>query len=249
MSHLIHDLCTNRLLAKLPREAGAHLASLGRIEQPPQGRILTSASEPGTDVWFPHTGAVALITTDAAGRSVQTGMVGCEGCVGLESVFVESRATQDAVVQVAGAMSVIPAIHVRSALDARPQVQNAVSNFLHGLTAQTLQTIACNRLHSLSARCCRWLLTLQDRSRSADLAVTQEELATLLGGGRPRVNQILASLEMDGLLRRHRGRIHLQTRAGLEHRSCECYRIVRDVTGPTECHKIRDTTSTTTTDG
>jgi CRP-like cAMP-binding protein len=215
---------SNKLLASLPPDDGAYLALFSRIEYPSRGRMLTSITEPGSDVWFPHGGAVALTTTDASGRSVKTGMVGSEGCVGLESLFRHGTPSPDAVVQIEGAMSVISAAHLRIALDGRPRVQSVLFRFIHELAAQSLQTIACNRLHSLIERCCRWLLTLRDMVKSDVLSLTQDSLATLLGSGRPRVNRLLADLERNGILRRHRGRIELLTRAGLERLACECCR-------------------------
>jgi CRP-like cAMP-binding protein len=231
MSHALRKLGGNRLLGSLGREDRNYLASVSRIEHAPQGRVLTSRSEPGTEVWFPHTGVIALTTTDASGRSVQTGVVGRDGCVGLDALFGPNPALPDATIQIEGSMSVIPAAQFRTAIDARPQVQGALSKFLHGLAAQSLQTIACNRLHTLHARCCRWLLTMQDAIESDMLPLTQEDLATLLGSGRPRVNLLLAALERDGLVRRHRGRVQLLTRRGLEKCACECYRLVRDAAG------------------
>jgi CRP-like cAMP-binding protein len=228
MLHSIENPGSNGLLAGLPPEDGGHLASLSRIEHPPHGRILTSPFEPGTGVWFPHTGAIALITTDASGRSVQTGLIGREGCVGLEGLFGERRSAPEAVVQIEGVMSVISAPHLKAAFNARPQVRIALSNFLYTLSAQSLQTIACNRLHSLLSRCCRWLLTFQDKAESDNISITQEDLATLIGSGRPRVNVLLATLEKDGILRRSRGCIHLLTRAGLEWHTCECYNLACD---------------------
>lgn len=220
----------NRLLGSLARDDRNYLASVSRIEHAPQGLVLSSRSEPGAEVWFPHTGAIALTATDETGRSVQTGVVGREGCVGVDALFGPSPALSDATMQVEGEISVIPATQFRTAIDARPQVQRALSKFLHGLAAQSLQTIACNRLHSLHARCCRWLLTMQDTLESDTIPLTQEDLATLLGSGRPRVNLLLAGLERDGSLRRRRGRIELLTRTALERDACECYRLVRDMT-------------------
>lgn len=222
----------NRLLGGLAPEDRHYLASVSHIEHVPQGLVLTSRAEPGTEVWFPHTGAVALTTTDETGRSVQTGMVGREGCVGVDALFAPAPVLSDAIMQVEGDMSVIPAKQFRTAVDGRPQLQRALSKFLHSLAAKSLQTIACNRLHTLHARCCRWLLTMQDTLESNTLPLTQEELATLLGSGRPRVNMLLARLEQDGALRRRRGRIELLSRAPLERDACECYRLVRDAAGP-----------------
>lgn len=229
MLYALHSPGTNRLLASLAPADGAHLAAFLRIERPPQGRILIGPSEPAIDVWFPHGGAIALITTDSAGRSVQTGMVGRAGCIGVEALFGDARPAVDAVVQIEGAMSVIAAAHLRTVLDRLPSMLITLAGFLHRSSAEAAQTIACNRLHSLLSRCCRWLLTMHDHANGDDLPITQEGLATLLGGGRPRVNLLLATLQRQGIVRRHRGRIQVLTRAGLERYSCECYHLVRDM--------------------
>jgi CRP-like cAMP-binding protein len=229
MSHSMHAGNGNRLLASLPSEDAAYLGSISRLSRPPQGQTLTRRSAPGSDVWFPHTGVVALTVTDALGRSVQTGLIGCEGCVGLEAVLDPVATLPEAVVQIEGPSSVISASQLRAAAVERPSIQGALSRFLYGLAAQSLQTIACNRLHSLLARCCRWLFSFQDRVASDDLPLTQENLATLLGNGRPGVNRLLAGLERNGLLRRHRGRIHLLGRSGLEEQACDCYGAVRSI--------------------
>jgi CRP-like cAMP-binding protein len=227
MSYATREVTQNRLLASLPREDAGYLASVSRSERPVQGRTLASRSAPANEIWFPHGGAVALIATDATGRSVQTGLIGREGGVGLEAIFGGTASLPDSVVQIEGPMSVIPADALRCALFERPAIQAALLQFLYGLTAQSLQTIACNRLHDLLSRCCRWLLTLHDRVALDDLPLTQENLATLLGSGRPRINALLAVLEEKGLIRRQRGRIRLVTQSGLEAHACECYNATR----------------------
>ena len=88
------------------------------------------------------TAMTVAVVTDAAGRSVQTGLVGREGCVGLEGLFDHVPISSDAVVQIEGVMSVIPVSHLRSRFFSRPSVQLALTRFLFGLSAQSLQTIA-----------------------------------------------------------------------------------------------------------
>jgi CRP-like cAMP-binding protein len=214
------------LLAGLQPDDSALLASVSRREHPPLNHLLSSRTEPTTDIWFPHTGVIALSVTDDEGRTVQTGLVGPEGCIGLETMFQSTPAMADGWVQIAGDMSVISASQMRSAIEARPSIQAALARFLYALSAQSLQTVACNRLHSLDTRCCRWLLMMRDRTSDNDLPLTQESLATMLGSGRPRINGLLAALEQDGLLQRYRGRIRLLSLAGLERRACECYRLL-----------------------
>jgi CRP-like cAMP-binding protein len=219
-----HTIRGNRLLAGLRAEDMVLLASAIRIEHPPPRHVLSTRSDPTTDIWFPNIGVIALSVTDNAGRTVQAGLVGPEGCVGLENMFPHRPVLADAWVQIAGEMAVIGAASLRSALHARPSIQLALARCLFELAAQSLQTVACNRLHTLEARCCRWLLMMRDRTDNNDLPLTQESLATMLGSGRPRINVLLAALERDGLVQRYRGRIRLLTRAGLEGRACECYR-------------------------
>jgi CRP-like cAMP-binding protein len=248
MSYSIRSAGGNTLLASLPPLDEAYLASISRIVHPPRGRILTARSVAGSDVWFPHTGVVALTATDEAGRSVQTGVIGPEGCVGLQALFGSTAPLPDAVVQIEGTMSLMSASQFKFALSERPAIQVALSRFLFSLSVQSLQTVACNRLHTLSSRCCRWLLTMQDAAASDDLPLTQENLAVLLGSGRPRITRMLATLEQTGLLRRRRGGIRLPSRAALEANSCECYRVVRRISESLDPDRSRNPTVTTVTD-
>jgi CRP-like cAMP-binding protein len=229
MSFTTQASTSNRLLASLLPQDRAYLASISRLAHPLQGQALTSRSDSGNDVWFPHTGIVALIAIDADGRSVQTGLVGRDGCVGLEALFDRVATLPDAIVQIDGPMSVIPATQLRSAVRDRPSIQVPISRFLYGLAVQSLRTIACNRLHGLLARCCRWLLTMRDEVKRDDLPLTQEALATLLGSGRPRINGLLAKLEANGWVQRRRGWIHVLAKDELEAHSCDCYRKVRHI--------------------
>ena len=94
--------------------------------------------------------------------------------------------------------------------------------------AQVSQSVACNGLHRLEQRCCRWLLMTRDRVGSDDLRLTHEYLAIMLGARRASVTEALRPLQEAGLVRSHRGRIAILDGAGLEARSCECYSVVRD---------------------
>ena len=229
MAHTVRLRDGNRLLASLPTPDWDYLASAMRVEHPPRGRILSSRSERPTDIWFPHSGVVALGTTDADGHGTQPAFIGSEGCVGVETLLDQAPNLADATVQIEGDISVIAAARFRSALKARPPIREAVQKYLYALSAQFLQTTACDRLHTLERRCCRALLLMQDGPGMDELALTQESLAALLGCGRPRINGVLGSLERKGLLRREHGRITLLRRTGLEERSCDCYQIVRRV--------------------
>jgi CRP-like cAMP-binding protein len=216
----------NALLARISATDGGFLASGARSERPPRGQVLSGRTNPAGELWFPVSGVIALSITDAEGRTAQSGLVGPEGCIGLETLYGQPPALVDATVQVSGEMAVIPGGHARAAVEANSVVEATFAGFLYQLAAQSLQTVACNRLHSLDSRCCRWLLMMQDRTGGQDLSLTQESLATMLGSWRPRINGLLATLESEDLVRRYRGRVRLVSRLGLERRACDCYRLL-----------------------
>jgi hypothetical protein len=95
------------------------------------------------------------------------------------------------------------------------------------LLAQIAQTSACGRHHALEQQLCRWLLQYQDRSPDAELLMTQERIAMMLGVRREGVTAHALRLRDAGLIDYGRGRIAILDRAGLEHRSCECYGVVK----------------------
>lgn len=93
---------------------------------------------------------------------------------------------------------------------------------------QVSQSVACNGLHQIEQRCCRWLLMTHDRVERDDLPLTHESLAMMLGVRGPSVTQVLHSLEDKRLVSNQRGVIRSEDRKGLEATSCECYSLVQN---------------------
>ena len=92
---------------------------------------------------------------------------------------------------------------------------------------QVMQGTACNALHGVKQRCCRWLLQTQDRVGSGEFVLKQEFLAIMLGVQRPTVTLVMGTLEDAGLITSKYGRIHVLKRSRLEKASCECYEVIR----------------------
>jgi CRP-like cAMP-binding protein len=97
------------------------------------------------------------------------------------------------------------------------------------LLTQTFQTLTCHALHSVEARCCRWILNLHDRLDQATLPLTHEFLSGMLGVQRSTVSTVLGTLQATGLVRQSRGEIIIANRTGLEAKTCECYGKIRMV--------------------
>ena len=92
--------------------------------------------------------------------------------------------------------------------------------------AEVSQAVACNGLHSVHQRCCRWLLMTQDRAHSDVFPMTHEFLAEMLGVRRSTVSEVLEPFQEEGLIRYNRGRCTVLNRKGLKAGSCECYRVI-----------------------
>ena len=89
------------------------------------------------------------------------------------------------------------------------------------------QSAACNRLHVVEERLCRWLLMSSDCIDSDEIALTHEFLSVMLGIRRAGVTVAANLLRSEGLIAYTRGRIKILDREGLLERSCECYRLVK----------------------
>lgn len=101
------------------------------------------------------------------------------------------------------------------------------SRYTLAFMSQVAQSVACNRLHSLEARCARWLLMMHDRVDGDQIILTQEALSYMLGVHRPAVTLAAGDLQKAGIIDYSRGKISIIDRAGLEGASCGCYQTVR----------------------
>jgi CRP-like cAMP-binding protein len=108
-------------------------------------------------------------------------------------------------------------------------VQELLRRYSEVLLAQTFQTVSCNAVHAVEARCCRWILAMRDRADQDALPLTHEFLGEMLGVQRSTVSVVTRTLQTAGLIRQSRGSITILDRAGLEEASCECYGRIQQI--------------------
>jgi len=214
-------------LAALKPQDFAHLEPHLAIVGLQRGQVLYEAGEAVKHTYFPHEAMVSLVTVMRDGKSAEMAVFGCEGLFGLVSTFVSSQAFGRYIVQLSGTASRIELPRMQGAMAARPAIQRLVVHFTEVLMAQTLQTVACNAVHSVEARCCRWLLMTQDRVGKADLPLTHEFLAEMLGVQRSTVSEVTRTLQDKGLIQQGRGMITVIDRPALQKAACECYEVIR----------------------
>jgi CRP-like cAMP-binding protein len=102
-------------------------------------------------------------------------------------------------------------------------LRNTLEKYAYFAYSALAQTAACNRLHLLEARSCRWLLICHDTARSDTFELTHEFLAMMLGVQRSGVSAAATALQKAELIRYRHGQITVVNRTGLEKAACECY--------------------------
>lgn len=220
----------NRLLSALSRDLQIRL--LPRMEKVSLSvrQILFEADAPISHVFFPLSGAMSLVMPLKGGERVEIATVGNEGLVGIPVFLGAERSPMRAICQVAGQALKVRSEGFRNALLEHPEVAEMVRRYAHGMINQISQITACNHVHSVQQRMCRWLLMTHDRVGSDEFHLTQELLAQMLCVRRPSVTVAAGMLQRAGLIQYQRGRIRVADRAGLEAASCECYETVRQAT-------------------
>ena len=217
----------NRLLSAVSRDVQVWL--LPRMEKTSLSlrQLLYEPQTPITHVYFPLSGVVSLVIVLKSGETVEIGTVGNEGFVGAPAFFGVDRSPMKVFCQVAGQALRMRIEHFRRSMEEYPDLAETCRRYMQGMVTQISQTTACNHVHSVQARMCRWLLMTHDRVGADEFHLTQEFLAQMLGVRRPSVTVAAGLIQKAGLIRYQRGRIRVVDRAGLEAGACECYETVR----------------------
>ena len=217
----------NELLAALPR--GAYLRLLPHLESVslPLGASLYNSGESIEHVYFPEDALISLVTHMRDGATVEVGLIGRDGMVGIPVLLGDDIAFEAAVVQIAGSALRMPSAAFKDAiLRGRSQLLTRLLLYTRVLMKQVAQTAACNGRHTAEKRLARWLLMCHDRAESDELALTQDFISDMLGLRRAGVSSAAVGLQQEGFIRYTRGRVTILKRAGLEAFACECYAAV-----------------------
>jgi CRP-like cAMP-binding protein len=218
----------NRLLAKLPPEELEFLRPhLERVSLA-HSETLIAPHEPIRYIYFPLTMLGSLVTIMEDGSTVESGTAGREGLIGVPVLLDACETTMQTVAQIPGEALRIKASVCKSLLDQGGAFHQLFHRYIHTLFIVASQSAACNRLHKVEARLCRWLLMSSDGIGSCELGLTQEYLSTMLGVRRAGVTEAALKIQAAGLVNYTRGHISILKRQELEAAACECYRVVRD---------------------
>lgn len=224
----------NRLLGALPDQTYQAVAQDLRLVEVRAGDVLHRHDVPVQDVYFPNGGVFSVTNQMRDGRLVEVATVGTEGMLGVSVFLGDRRSTGQVLQQVPDGLRIedptlLPAMSVAAFArhTAAPgPFRDVVSRYAQVILLQVMQCTACNALHRVEQRCCRWLLQTHDRVRRDEFVLKHEFLAIMLGVTRPTVTLVLGTLQKSGLISNHYGRIRVLDRTSLEAASCECYSAI-----------------------
>jgi CRP-like cAMP-binding protein len=216
----------NKLLASLPRSAFDALVGHFTDVSLAQGVVIFEAGDEVDHVYFPHNGMFSMLTVMRDGRAIETATVGREGAVGAMAGLGLYKSLVRTIVQLPTTATKISSPQFRKAAAANEAIRNLCIHYNEVLLGQARITAACNALHRIEERFCRWLLQSADRAGSDTLPLTQELLAEMLGVRRTSVTEVAVKIQDHGLITYSRGVIKILDRASLEQMSCECYQTL-----------------------
>ncbi|WP_164100553.1 Crp/Fnr family transcriptional regulator [Candidatus Laterigemmans baculatus] len=217
----------NRLLARLPPQEYQRLAPHLSLVTMRLHEVLYDFQSLIEYIYFPLQSILSALTVMRDGRSIEIANIGREGAAGLAVLTGAARSPNRMIVQFADGALRIRAEVLRKIVDRDGPLRTSLLEHQAHYFVQVSQAVACNGLHSIEKRCCRWLLMTHDRLDTDVLPLTHEFLAMMLGVRRAGITEVLRTLQEKKLIKCSRGKITIRDRSGLEKQACECYQIIK----------------------
>ena len=218
----------NRLLELLPPADYKRIFPRLKLVPLEHHQILFQARAVVKHVYFPVRGVASYLTVMESGAAIEVGSVGYEGVIGASAALVAPNSPHQVIIQVPGEGLRIEARVLVEEVGGSEQFRKLLARYEAAFLAQISQSVACNGLHQVGKRCCRWLLITHDRIDGDDMPLTHEFLGMMLGVRRASVTEVLGDLRDRGLIKYSRGVITVLDRKGLEAAACECYGVVEE---------------------
>jgi CRP-like cAMP-binding protein len=192
-----------------------------------RGQVIYRADQDIEEVYFPEEAVVAMVESVDNGRTVEVGLIGREGIVGINVVLGGVVTPDKAVVQLAGSAMRMKSRHLRKEMRFGSPLQRLLLAYARAFLAVLSQSVACCQYHSVEQRLARWLLTMNDYVGSREFPTDHKSIAQMLGVRREGITAAAGKFQKAALINCRRGRISVLDARGLAKNACECYRFIR----------------------
>jgi CRP-like cAMP-binding protein len=217
----------NLILRSLPRAECAEIFSSLEFVRLKLHQVLHEAGEAIKSAYFMNDGMCSVLTVQPDGESVEVGLIGREGFVGLPVIFGFKTSALRVITQGDGSAYRVDVAILKNLLPQCPALERQLQRYAMILGIQSTQLAACNRLHDVEERLARWLLMSFDRIGNKTLPLTQEFLAQMLGTRRSTVSVAASILQKAGMISYTRGNVVILNKSKLEDAACDCYQIIQ----------------------
>jgi CRP-like cAMP-binding protein len=225
-SETVSTLPRNRLLSSVLVDDPDLLSELDLVQLEIK-QIVFDLDQPIEYAYFPEDCVVSILGIMADGSAVETATVGHEGMLGLPLFHGTDRTSLQAFCQVSGSAYRMPAGAFKEHAARGGALTTMLHRYSQALFTLVAQSSACNRMHSMTHRCSRWLLHTHDRVGTDTFGLTHQFLSQMLGVRRATVTEALQKLQGAGAITYSMGHMTVLDRRALEDQSCECYAIIQ----------------------
>ncbi|WP_375458317.1 Crp/Fnr family transcriptional regulator [uncultured Enterovirga sp.] len=166
----------------------------------PRGFALQLPGDPVKRVYFLRRG-FASILIEIGTRTMEVGLVGREGMLGLPAALGSEIAPYRAVVREDVHAYQVSVERFKELISTHPSLGAVMLRYLQAGVAQITHTAFANAHLTIAQRLARWLLMAHDRVDDDTIRVTHAVLSDALGVQRPGVTLALHELEGDRSIR------------------------------------------------
>jgi CRP-like cAMP-binding protein len=213
---------SNSLLARLDRATLDAMIPHLEVVRLEFRDVLNETHTEVQKVFFPHWGIISSVVELIGGGAIETGMIGKDGQFGAGPALDHKVSLNSVIIQVAGQASVMDADRFRELAQQHPSLREITMGYEQFFLAQAQQTAACNAVHKVEARTCKWLLRMH-KLVGDEMPITQEFLAQMMGVRRTSVTQVAGELQRAGMIRYSRGRVRIIDLELVQRTACECH--------------------------
>src|SRR5438552_9184767 len=136
----------NRILAALPKEEISRLARHLSPVTLEQEKTLLDGNM--AHAYFLEDGIASVVVTVENGSTVEVGVIGIDGIVGIPILLGTGGAPGRTFIQIEGSGFRIDAQVLKEEFERPGELRHRLQKYLQAFLVQTAQTAVCNRLHS-----------------------------------------------------------------------------------------------------